>query len=248
MNNKSLFSRRGPNTRKALLSFALLLFLLSLLFPNFVRGINHTVFESVFKAGDYTEDNILIAKDIVSYSKADLIEENQRLREDNRLLKAIAGIGKINIKEVGSDESIRADILAGPLQFRSFAALINKGSKDGIEIGKFAHTTVGLPYGIVRSVNKSTSLVIPFSSPIVDALFSINGHITEGAGRGGDVLIEIPHNIEVSVGDSVKIHKDDVWVFGKVQSIERDEADISVKVFVQPAVNIFETSLLFIEK
>lgn len=127
--------------------------------------------------------------------------------------------------------------------------VIDRGSRDGIEVGDLVVTEKTIALGQVASTTIGTATVTLFSGPQFQDLLTIAGQegVTvpaEGVGSG-NFEIHIPREIEVVEGGLLVLPENPLMVVGIIKSIKFDPRDPFQKILARTPVNIQE--LRFVE-
>ena len=142
---------------------------------------------------------------------------------------------------------IEAFMLSQPPYSRSFTFLLDKGAINGIEKDMHVYSSEGGIIGVIYQTFLHQSLGISFVSHLSHNMFSINGTLVNGEGRGGDVVIYVQHGISVNIDDLVYIVADEALPFGEVAFIDNEPTNPFQQVYVRPYTNIFTTSLVLVK-
>jgi len=196
LNIRRISTSRWWHKKKNWILFAIFLFLV------FVRISKGSLFKDFyyfvskpFWPGQFQKEVI-----IKSYEQESLIKLNL-LKKDNKRLREI-----LNIKESSNSESIDAAVISRKTGSWWRQLILNKGSKDGVEIGS---TVIG-PGGLLGRVNSTsllTSSVTLLTSPDSKVgvwldRTQINGLLI-GSGDNYPSLILYSKDADIKVGDFV---------------------------------------------
>ena len=193
---RRISTNRWWHKKKSWISFGIFLFLV------FVRISKGSIYKDFyyfiskpFWPGQFQKEVILKSKDQESLIKLNLLEkDNARLREI------------LNIQESSNSDTISAAVISRKTGSWWRQIILNKGSKDGVEIGNTVIGPGGL-LGRVKSTSFFTSSVILLTSPEskvgvwVDRI-QINGLLI-GAGDDYPNLILFSKDADIKVGDFI---------------------------------------------
>jgi len=182
--------------KKSLILFGIFLFLV------FVRISKGSIYKDFyyliskpFWPGQFQKEDILKSLDQESLIKLNLLEK------DNNWLRQI-----LSLQESSNTENISAAVISRKTGGWWRQILLNKGSKDGVEIGSTVIGPGGL-LGRVKNTSLFTSSVTLITSPEsklgvwVDRI-QINGLLV-GLGNDNPKLILYSKNADIKVGDFV---------------------------------------------
>ena len=184
----------------------------------------------------------------------ELERENEELREiesEYRLLQSLfnrasqaPNIKRIIATVIGRDPSASVQSL-----------LIDRGKADGVQVGKPVESARGLVGQVFRTTNDAAQVIL-----ISDAASSIPVRLgssratglLRGGGLGAPMVIDwidLKHEIEVgevvlTSGLGGKFPQD--MIVGRVSEVDRSEADLFQRAFVQPAVDFSALEMVFV--
>ena len=193
---RRISSSRWWHKKKSWIFFGIFLFLV------FVRISKGSLYKDFFYfiskpfwPGQFQKEVILKSSDQESLIKINLLEK------DNRRLREI-----LDLRESSNDEKISAAVISRKTGSWWRQIILNKGSKDGVEIGSAVIGPGGL-LGRVNNTSLLTSSVTLLTSPEskvgvwVDRI-QINGLLV-GLGNDYPSLIFYSKNADIKVGDFV---------------------------------------------
>ncbi len=190
--------------------------------------------------------------------KKDLIEENEKLREEliNRLvdyarLSSLEEENNILKKELNFIEDtkhrfVSAKIISGVSDVMSKSVIINRGSRDGIEKGLAVVSHHGVMVGKIIEINEDYSKVLLLSDNRSKVAVKIHnlGHtigLVEGQFGLSFSMTNIPQNQEINEGDLVvtsglegKIPNN--LLVAKVESVKSVESEIFKTAILSPII------------
>ena len=193
---RRISTSRWWHKKKNWILFVIFLFLL---FVRISKGSLYKDFyyfiSKPFWPGQFQKEVILKSLDQESLIKLNLIKkDNMRLREI------------LNLQESSNSDSISAAVISRKTGSWWRQIILNKGSKDGVEIGNIVLGPGGL-LGRVKSTSFFTSSVILLTSPEskvgvwLDRI-QINGLLI-GSGDNFPTLILYSKNADIKVGDFI---------------------------------------------
>ncbi len=192
-------------------------------------------------------------------SHAELLNENERLQAEGRILKARLQKLEILAEEnerlrslLGSSRKIADDVIVAELlsvdqnPYRQLIE-INKGSSDGVEIGHAVIDDFGV-MGQVIHVNPQSATTILISDPehAIPVQFVRSGTRSVAFGRGSTTQLELrylPATADISIGDELvtsglggRFPAD--YPVAKVTEINEDLVRGFVTVFAEPRARL----------
>ena len=193
---RRISTSRWWHKKKSWIFFVIFLFLV------FVRISKGSIYKDFyyfiskpFWPGQFQKEVILKSSDQESLIKINLLEE------DNRRLREI-----LDLRESSNDEKISAAVISRKTGSWWRQIILNKGSKDGVEIGNIVIGPGGL-LGRIKNTSLFTSSVTLITSPEsklgvwVDRI-QINGLLV-GLGDDYPSLILYSKDADIKVGDFV---------------------------------------------
>ncbi|PCI29144.1 hypothetical protein COB55_02670 [Candidatus Wolfebacteria bacterium] len=235
---------------------ALFLIVIGIMFyiapPAFLTRLAHSGALPFWSAGNGGSD---IGASIVSLSKSkkSIIKENQTLKEQVRdmqlrlLDRNLLREENIELKEMLGrsidEKSVLARVLTKPNRSAYDTLVIDVGTDDHISKGDMVLVGDSIPIGKISEVFGSSAIVVLFSSPgeKVDVSIGTSGIVTEATGRGaGNFAIEIPRDIEISIGDIIVAPSISEKMFGNVEELYIDPAHSFKTVLFKSPINIFQ--------
>lgn len=191
-------------------------------------------------------------------SKGTLIVENERLREENTMLRAKAEL--FDEAEDAYDELYAlasgitlaetriARVLASPGVSPYDIFLIDIGASEGVAVGDVVTTEGDIALGRVDAVGTHTSRVVLFSSPLSEESVivpSVSLSTTAYGEGGGSFVLRVPKDIVVAPGDVVRRVGDHDILAQVVESVTHD-TDAFQTVRAGIPVNIYELMYVFV--
>jgi len=193
-----------------------------------------------------------------------LKEENQKLRDENRILKSKNFEFRelklqnerfrklLNFAEEGPYNTISANVIAGsPSLLRTEFLVIDKGTADGIKEGMPVTTQDGI-VGRVYIAGKNSSQIMLITDPIsaVDAIVQRTRARGIVKGNINDCIMQyLENNFEIENGDKIiSSGKDGYYpkgiVIGRVKKIDASGGMYSAIVIPEVSINSLEEVLV----
>lgn len=243
--------RRLSPTTKKLLSvaiFGVLCIGTALFFRGgFVRG-SAALFSPLWKGSDATA-SILFSVPYYFTSRSGLIEENKTLREDvlhaqtsvldrNQLYEENLALKERLGREAQPNAALAAVVLRPP-EVPYDTLLIDIGEDSDIAVGDKVAAQGTLLIGVISEVYAHTSRVSLFSSPQNKYNGFLRGTIpVEVVGQGGGSLVmEVPYDAKVVVGDTVTLPGIAANVASIVEYVEPGQGDSAVTAYLHMPVS-----------
>lgn len=227
--------------------------------PGFLGGMFQGMAKPAWYSGSFIERSVANVTSIFR-SKNKLISENETLKEtlrdirlellDRDILKEENMELKRILGRVEADQYVLGAVLAKPNRTPYDTLIIDAGRDDGVTEGN--HIVVGknLIIGELVEVFGKTSKGILYSSPGESTEVRIGTQGIFGTAHGvggGNFAVEVPRDMEVSVGDPVTAPGISHKIFGVVESIDINPTDSFQIVRFTTPVNIFELDLVLIQ-
>ncbi len=184
----------------------------------------------------------------------ELERENEELREiesEYQLLQSLFN----RASQAPNIERIIATVIGRDPSASVQSLLIDRGKADGVQVGKPVESARGLVGQVFRTTNDAAQVIL-----ISDAASSIPVRLgssratglLRGGGLGGSMVIDwidLKHEIEVgevvlTSGLGGKFPED--VIIGRVSEVDRSEADLFQRAFVQPAVDFSALEMVFV--
>jgi cell shape-determining protein MreC len=187
-------------------------------------------------------------------SKKTLIEENKKLRSDLATHAALSieyDILKNENEELrgllgrieGQEDLVIASILVRPRKSPYDTLIIDIGKDNNISTGSRVVLSEDILLGEISEVFDHSSKVVLYSNPGVITQVSIGeGNITaeaKGIG-GGNYEIELPRDVPIEEGASVRVLGIKGGILGIIERVESTPQDPSKKILFKIPVNIQE--------
>jgi rod shape-determining protein MreC len=192
---------------------------------------------------------------------ADLEAQVAQLQKENAELSEFRNQNQLYVDlfnraaEAPELERIQANVIGqdtSPL-FRSI--IIDKGSRDGVQVGMPVEAARGLVGQVFRTSPSSAQILL-----ITDNISSISARLSssralgllQGGGLGGEMTLEwVDLENEIAIGDIVltsglngEFPPD--LVLGRVIEVDRSEADLFQRAILQPAVDFGTLEIVFV--
>lgn len=252
--------KSGYSVRKWIVIF-LILFVLFL-----VRSYLYTFFLFISKPFIHTssvlDTTTTTLSETTQLSKKALVEEINVLKKQNEEL--VLRLGFLENQQVKfldieknfgltlkQNDFILAPIISKPNQSAYDTLILAKGSDDGMRVGKYVYMDTYGVLGVVDSVTESTSVVKLFSSPGVQTSSRLErtGYDVVLIGRGGgNMIVEIPKEIETALGDRITFPVLPNTVIGIIRDITLDDRSVYKKLYITLPVNILTRDFVYVQK
>lgn len=256
MNNYHL-QHKKPNKKffriiTVIIVFIAIVAVIQAIFPNFFSQTMHYTARPLWKIKNsltaISVDTIQLLK-----SKRGLIEENNILREkerevfvkllernilkeENKLLKELFG-------RTIYEDAILATVLARPNVSPYDTLIIDGGKNSGIKEGNNVTVSGSIVIGEISNVYENTAIVRLFSSPNEKTIVAVGQEniFTEAMGQGGgNFIIHIPRDADVSEGDIITMPDINTKIFGVVEKILEDPSDPFKTILFKNPINMAE--------
>lgn len=192
-----------------------LLLLLSIFFPAFLRSTTQMAMKPLWFFKDKTGDTFSFVTNFVGF-KSSLIKENEMLKDElgtlrltkmdydtlfkeNEELKAMVGMKKSNMR-------VMANVLSKPPQSPFDTLVVGSGKNSGIEIGNKVYVSDSIIIGQISDASDETAVVKLFSTggEKNEVVLSRTGQSFVIVGNGGqNFSLEIPKDTDIVWGDSL---------------------------------------------
>lgn len=188
-------------------------------------------------------------------SRKALLRERDALKQEIETLKArdaeftLLQQENESLKQQGENPTfIRAEILAKPSASVYDTLLVNKGSRDGVLVGKKVFATPTALLGTVSEVFETSSKITLYSTagektPVV----ILGSNVTaEAIGRGGQNFeLTFPRDVEIPVGSVAVLPGVSSAIIAMTEKVLFDPRDPFQKVLLRSTANI--EHLLWVE-
>ena len=185
-------------------------------------------------------------------SKKDLVEENQSLREELRLMSIKLADRSLLEQEntrlislassaTSTTRSIRVGVLSGPSRTPYDTVIIDAGIDRGIDVGNRV-SVGGVTIGAVREVLAHSAKVELFSSVGVRTGVLVGPEVipAEAEGRGaGNFSVVLPRDLDVAIGDTVRLPGLTPSLVGTVAVINADPNDAFKQILFHSPISPF---------
>ena len=188
-------------------------------------------------------------------ARVDQLErENEELREiesEYQLLQSLFN----RASQAPNIERIIATVIGRDPSASVQSLLINRGKSDGVQVGQPVESARGVVGQVFRSTNDAAQVVLISDSassiPVRLGSSRATG-LLRGGGLGSPMVIDwidLKHEIEVgevvlTSGLGGKFPED--MVVGRVSEVDRSEAELFQRAFVQPAVDFTALEMVFV--
>lgn len=203
-------------------------------------------FESLFKSGNLKKENEELKKS--NQELLGKIVSFQGLEEENKTLREALDIGLRQDFKL-----ILADLIGK--DFSGDFILINKGVKDGLNVGMPVVTAQKVLLGKISEVSENFSRVTLISHPENSFPVQVQEEKVTGVVKGGGnsqlFLEKIPHNQEIKEGDLIVTTSlggtfPEGFLIGKVQKVQKNDIESFQTIEISPFLNIKELKTVFV--
>ena len=203
------------------------------------------------KVGSVREQNLSLSQQVLDLES--IILDLKKVQDENTVLREQL---EIDNKTLLERDLILAGVMGNPLDTTGATLFLNKGTKDGVQIGDNVIKGNYL-VGIIRSVTNERSLVELIISPNVSATaYDIDvPRKTEGLATGqyGSFVqfARVLPNEDLNVGDSIVTSGKDGFFYpglhlGKVSNISQDPAQPLKTATLEVLVDLSKLEKVFI--
>ena len=231
---------------------------LALLSTHLVNGAVSSVFSPFFKAGNYFYDTLQSVPKFFS-SKADLLHENQSLREeinkshmnalDYRALTSENAMLREALQMKPEAGEVTAGVLAKPPQTLSGLLILDRGSKDGLTVGDEVFISEKVMIGQISEVtdNRSVLTLNSFGGVVSYGAVDRTGAPLELKGAGsGSLEARVPIDFDIVEGDIVVRSGPTTAVIAVVGAVEKDDHLGVQDVFLSMPTDISKVNVVFV--
>jgi len=226
--------------------------IVSLIWPNLLTSLMHGISRPVWKVKTELVDKSVLSSFMAYFqTKKNLENENMALKkslseaeyklfemdfvkgENSKLRNAL---GMQDYGEV----SVFSYVLSRPNATLYDTLILDAGIGSGVRVGDLIKAEEFIVIGEVVGVTERTSQARLFSTDGVQSEVVIGtslGAIAVGIG-GGNFQIELPRNITIKEGMSVKLSSFPNTLLGFVEVVEKESSDSFQKIYVKSPVNV----------
>lgn len=258
---QSLSRRKKSKKHWVVYTIILCVLLLLTIGTGFIRPIVIGMSRPLVKTANNARDTARMA-DVWSLSKGELVAQIDALKAENEQLV----LTKTNLEKEKSeslvwstlfaetytvDSLIRTLIISKPNQSPYDTFILDAGSVDGVREGAIVTIDTTAILGHIDSVQEYTSTAVLFSSPRVETVARLersNSDVTLVGTGGGNMVVEIPKEIETALGDRVLLPAFHNKVIGIIRDITLDDRDANKKLYITLPTNILTLDHVFVEK
>lgn len=257
----------NSSKRKSLYSFkkwVIIFFVILIVFllRSFLQPLFLFISKPFIHTGQTIEANVDTALQTATLSKAQLLDQITLLKKQNEEL--VLRIGFLenqqtkftdiekNFGLVPKENSfLLTPIISKPNQSAYDTLILAKGTNDGISVGQYVYMDTYAVLGVIDSVTNTASVVKLFSSPATNtqARLERTGYDITLIGRGGgNMIVEIPKEIETALGDRISFPPIPNTVVGVIRDITLDDRSVYKKLYVTLPVNILTLDFVYVVK
>jgi cell shape-determining protein MreC len=257
------FSNKRKKKSPSLFVYGVIIFIIALFI--ILRAFFHPLFVLVSKPfvmfGAYIHKQAPRATS-VGLSKQDLLSEINKLKSENELLvltnnellsqQALLSEFESSFGENREALNLQfAHVVSKPNQSVYDTILLSSGSDDGLAVGQSVFVNEFSLIGIIDHVEKNTAVALLFSSPghKTFARLERTGYDVTVVGRGGgNMIVEVPKEVETALGDRLVYPALDNKVIGIIRDITLDDRDANKKLYITLPTNILTLDHIYIQK
>lgn len=164
----------------------------------------------------------------------------KRLLEENMQLRAMAKAG-------AAEDRFVARVISRPGTLSYDVLQIDKGSRDGVQIGAPVYTGIDTVVGIVVHVTETYSFVDLFTSPgFLSTAFIFGPNVfspIEGMG-GGVARVKLPQGVPLATGQLVILPGVSTGIYGEIIGVQNEPTQPEQYGYITSPVSI--SSLLYV--
>jgi cell shape-determining protein MreC len=195
-------------------------------------------------------------------SREDLLHEIQSLKSENELLSLENSTlmqDRALVEEFKNSFGLfpevlnlmHAHVISKPNQSLYDTILIAKGEADGVAVNQGVFVNKFMLIGLIDSVTQKTATVVLFSNPgrRTSARLERTGYDVTLIGRGGgNMIVEVPKEIETALGDKIVFPEYSNKVIGVIRDIISDDRDADKKLYITLPTNVLTLDHVFIQQ
>lgn len=245
-------SRRKSRIKLWIIAIFIVFTVISLIWPNMLTSLTHGISRPIWKLKVEVIDRSILAS-FVGYfqTKGHLNKENESLKEslskaEYRLFEMDFVKGEnlklrnaLGMQEYG-EVSVFSYVLSRPNITIYDSLILDSGIGRGVRVGDLVKAEEFIVIGEIVGVTEKTSQARLFSTSGVRSEVVIGsslGAVAIGIG-GGNFQIELPRNISVKEGMSVKLSSFPRTLLGFVEAIEKESSDSFQKIYIRSPINV----------
>jgi cell shape-determining protein MreC len=146
---------------------------------------------------------------------------------------------------------IRIPIISKPNQSPYDTFVLDIGDHADVKTGSFMITDSQAVLGTIDSLSGTTAIGMLFSSPKVQTVARLersNYDVTVVGVGGGNMVVEVPKEIETALGDKVLYPSFHNRVIGIIRDITLDDRDANKKLYITLPTNMLTLDHIYVEK
>lgn len=221
----------------------------------FVR-VTHPVVQTATVMNDITTSvkTLPLSKNKLTQEVATLKQENERLvglLVDLQKEKSETIMWSSFFPAKSVTDFVRAPIISKPNQSPYDTFLLDVGQENGVLTGAYVAVNEISVLGTINTVDAHTSTGILFSSPNVktNARLERSNYDVVLIGRGGgNMIVEVPREIDTALGDRVLYPTHHNAVIGVIRDITFDDRNANKKLFITLPTNILTLDHVYVER
>jgi len=229
--------------------------------PHTLATAGHAVAKPFWHARDTFLASVAATQNSLADKEA-LVRENSALRDELATLRRESFTARVLAREneelktmLGRTADKEYLFPATVINDGSYSAydtfVIDAGAEDGIREHMLVLTPDGIAVGSVHTALDRTAIVTRFSSPTIHTDVVIQATTTvhtmmQGYG-GGTMLLTVPRDISIAVGDPVLLPNYASNPIGSIKAIEMNPEDAYQTVYVEHPVNQYELHYVLVD-
>jgi cell shape-determining protein MreC len=221
----------------------------------FVR-VTHPVVQTATVMNDVTTSvkTLPLSKNKLTQEVAILKQENERLTGllvDLQKEKSETTMWNSLFPAKPVVDFVRASIVSKPNQSPYDTFLLDAGQTNGVLAGAYIAVNEISLLGTIDTVSAHSSTGILFSSPNVQTharLERSNYDVVLTGRGGGNMIVEVPREIDTALGDRVLYPTHHNAIIGVIRDITFDERNANKKLFITLPTNILTLDHVYVER
>lgn len=243
-------------TRRIVVSLVVFALLAGFVFPRAIGRALHVVFSPVWKI-EIGMASWAIGKAKLVQSKADLTRENEALKKESALYKVTA----MELAQIREENTALKEMLGRPKKGNPVLGVVLRrpplspydtlvldiGFSDGVRVGDLVTGQDSLTLGTVKEVLESGSIVelLSFPNRETEVLVGVKNVPAKAVGLGGgNFKMELPVEVSVSVGDSVRMPGINSTIMGIIGDVVVDASGSVASVLLKAPYNMNDLSFV----
>jgi rod shape-determining protein MreC len=201
-------------------------------------------YDSMSSTESLVSENISLHNEVSSLRRENF---NARIiAHENERLRTLVGRSSDD-----NPKQISAIVLNNDALSAYDAFILDAGKQSGVLLDALVISPEGIAVGRVTRLFEKTSVVTRFSSPSLSTEVLIQGTTTVHAKMvgygGGTMLLTLPRDMEVSLGDMVSLPNLEATPLGQVAEVLSAPEDAYKHVYARTPTNLFELRYVFVD-